>query len=1343
LKARKGYQSVDYNPFESTTAGKQIKLTESQKEVWYSTLLGNDANCAYNECIGLHLHGELKIELFKEAFSKTVKRHQSLRSCIEKDGQYMEVFEHVSFEVIEKDFSKSGVTELESRIKKYIEEIVLIPFDLSQLPLFSATLIKCSDTHHLFIFKIHHIICDGWSLGVILKDISRFYNQEDLSLSSELFSTYAEELNKFNETSEYRKTEDYWIQQYKELVPLINLPIDFQRGKIRSFKSTRYDIELPDHLYETLKTMSAKHQVSFVNTLLAVFEIFIHKISRHEQIVTGVPNAGQAESGMYELVGHCVNLLPLKAEIDQNINFSTYLAQRKQYLLDAYENQKLTFGSLLKKIPVERDSARIPLIPVVFNVDMGLDQGVKFNGLEHLLVSNPRKCENFELFLNVTGSENKIILEFSYNISLFQAETIKRWSEEFIELIENICNKPESAIKDLNIITVSEKKLLDEWSGFRKITPVSTNVVKCFDKIVSKFPDKNALIYQNERIKYSQLDQISNKISNYLLSTGIKQGSHIAVCLHSSPEFIYSVLAILKSACCFIPIDPEIPEERIRFILEESNVNIIIKESYWHPSFLQDISFLEFNIDETEKFENLPSDRTHIAIKPDTAAYIMYTSGSVGEPKGVCVPHKAIVRLCKNSNFIEYSDKLRFLQLSNVGFDASTFEIWGSLLNGAELVLMPYIRPTLSQIAEVITENKIDVLWLTSGLFTLMVDSESNSLKSLKYLLSGGDVLSVPHVIQAMGILGPGKIINGYGPTENTTFTTTYKLFDMTGIKRSVPIGQPVSNTYVYILDDNLKHVPIGIEGQLYTGGEGLALRYHNKEALSKEKFIKDPYDVSGKSIIYKTGDIVRWNNSGEIEFIGRDDNQIKIRGFRVEINEIERVIRDYKGIKECAVIVKGDNAINKNLVAYVVYRSEVFNNNDLLSYLESLLPDYMIPSQFISVDKLALNEQGKIDRNDLLNIKTEIKDSNVDYFAPISETEKFISSIWQNVLLRENISVNSNFFKIGGHSLAAIQILAEIEKKYSISLPLSVFFEHTTISSLAKVVSSKAGSITQQSLVTINDNGNKIPLFVVHGAGLHVFLFNTLRTKMSADQPIYALQARNQNNKKSIFNIEETASFYITEIMKVHPTGPYALSGYSLGGYIALEMTKQLQTMGKKVVFLGMFDTDAYIHKRYFVPENSKKNKLIKLNATHRLNQAIFYFKGFCKNPSSFLTQKWRTMIQKIKNKLLFGKLPDNNQEDDLMKYNPLVEYLNMNALKNYYLSSFNADLDIFKATEKQYYIEDFEYYGWKNYVKGNIRIYDIPGSHSDMFNPPNVDVFAKLLQKRLDEINSNVKPE
>jgi len=698
---------------------------------------------------------------------------------------------------------------------------------------------------------------------------------------------------------------------------------------------------------------------------------------------------------------------------------------------------------------------------------------------------------------------------------------------------------------------------------------------------------------------------------------------------------------------------------------------------------------------------------TNIKGGANDPAYVMYTSGSTGRPKGVCIPNRAIVRLVRNSNYLEFSKELVFLQLSNVSFDASTLEIWGALLNGAQLVLIPQQKPTLSEITDAIHRYGVTTVWFTSGLFNLLVDEHLIELATLKNILTGGDVLSVPHISKALEALGPGVLINGYGPTENTTFTCCYPINDLNDIPGSIPIGYPIANTQVYILDKDQNPVGIGEEGELYTGGSGLALGYLNQAELTAEKFIDDPFSVeanlpSGQAgaKMYKTGDLVRWSTDGRIEFVGRVDNQIKLRGFRIELGEIEAALLELEDVKDGVVICREDRPDDKQIIAYYVDNNENSTeerSNEIRSNIEriirSQLPDHMVPTAFVKMQELPLNPNGKVDRKALPqpDIRTHVR--NEKFESPRDHLERTLASIWQQLLGVEQIGVHDNFFELGGHSLLGISMFEQIKKQFDQELSLSALFQAPTVAKLASMLKDGGYKQLWENLSPIQPNGSFPPFFCVHGDEANYFIPQYL----GKVQPFYAFFHQGEDGSKIKYTkVEDLATHFIKEMKTVRSKGPYYLGGYSFGGIVAYEMAQQLIAEGEEIGLLAMFDTAEPNEHARSMDEEKKFYDPIK--------KAIM-----------------RPMAQRYLN--------SGNPIPPKLRHFYIIDTYDK-AIHAYKAKKLKGDLTLFRAKATTGNAK----MGWEDLVQGEVTVHEVPGDHYSMIKEPDVRVLAEKLAEQLD---------
>ncbi|MBL7939470.1 MAG: amino acid adenylation domain-containing protein [Flavobacteriales bacterium] len=1181
------FVAVDFDPFTGPAIQRTIPTTEAQREVLTASEMGVDASCAYNESVSLELKGALDQAALERAMHELVNRHESLRATLNASGTRMLVTDEVRFELPFADLSSLNEAERAKQLDAIAQKDMTTPFDLRNGPLFRAQLIKVAGDAHLLRLCGHHVVCDGWSLGIMMAEISALYNAAKSGGAPKLpeastFSEYSLATIDFAKSPDHASVERFWLDLYKGPIPRLDLPSDRARPKQKTYKGNRLDLLLTQDLVRGLKEVATRSGASFVTTLMTTFEVLLHKLTGDSDIVVGLPAAGQSDLGMKHLVGHCVNLLALRSRIDEEQGFIEHLKARRTGVLDAFDNQKYTFGTLLRKLNVPREPGRIPLCPVVFNIDMNMDDGVGFDGLQHRFISNPRAFENFELFLNATGNEGHLTLEWSYNTDLFDEATVRSWMDQLVALIKRVSEAPSATIADL----ISDAALAGElqmpkpeWHGRATAYPKS-DIGSLFDEVAVKHADRIAVELLDQKLNYRELQERVHALSNALIAMGVKPGEPVGLCMDRSFDMVVAMLATLRAGGCFVPFDPAYPADRLAFMFSDTDVKVMLTQRHL-ANALPKHNAKNIFLDEVKA----NGDAAAPKVSPDAPAYIMYTSGSTGTPKGVVVPHRAIVRLVREQNFVAFGPDLCWLQLSNISFDASTLEIWGALLNGGRLALQAQQKPTLPEICDAIAKHKVTSVWFTVGLFNVLVDEQLERLRSLKHILTGGDVLSVPHVKKALKVLGPNVLINGYGPTENTTFTCCFPINSEASIMDSVPIGFPLNNTTVHVLDEQRNPVPVGRKGELYTGGDGVALGYWKRDDLTAERFIDDPFSGKSGAKLYRTGDIVKWQADGSIAFIGRADGQVKIRGFRVELGEIENAISTMPGIRDRVVMARKDLPGDHQLVAYIVpadFDPEIDKKRGealiamVRRSLQERLPAYMLPSFHVLLNEIPLNPNGKVDKKKLPVPDRRAVQMTVEHVAPRNETERRIAEIWSKVLGLDNIGIHSSFFDLGGHSILGIQVLTQIEQQFGRTYGLNLLFRSPTIAELAlelNVTQNEVVAAELKNVTPIKPEGNRVPLFCVHGDEANHFLPRYLH----AEQSFYGIVHQGEGGQPLRFTTVETiAAHYIEELQVLLPNGPYNLCGYSFGGLVAFEMARQLLDRGQEVPMVIMLDSYA-----------------------------------------------------------------------------------------------------------------------------------------------------------------------
>lgn len=1325
---------VEFDPF----AGPEIALiapaTEPQVEIWTSCLIGGTpANCAYNECFSLLLTGMFNPAAMDRALREMVNMHESLRTSFSADGKSIFVYKHITPDIDYKDLSKATTVERKGFIEDYNRQIAMTPFNLVTGPLFKAALFKLTENEHLLTLVAHHIVCDGWSIGIMMQDLSKLYSGyakgETVKLPAPpLFSQYSLDQMMQNDTGLNKETERYWLDQFMGSGHLMDLPTDYPRPSLRTYKSHRMDLVLDGALSNNVKKLAKAKGVSLVTTLLAAFEVFLKQLTGQEEIILGLPSAGQPATENYRLVGHCVNLLALRSYPKSNISFAEYLKQRSSEVLDAYDHQQYTFGSLLKKLSISRDPSRLPLVPVMFNIDMGLDNDVDFYQLHHKLISNPREYENFEIFLNIAGHEEAPTLEWSYNTQLFKPSTIKKMMDSFEFLLQELIKNPDVQIGKIQTLDSAEVTVLySKWNDTGVPYPNETPLHTLISKQAGQTADKTAISFGKQKITYRELNERANQLAAILIKNGVKKGDKVAFSMDRCAELVITMLAVMKAGGIYIPLDPIFPINRINYMLEDSQAVVLFTSRNYKGRYGSKAKELVLE-DEWENITEYPTTDPEVAVTGHDLVYILYTSGSTGMPKGVQIYQHSLVNFLysmQREPGITAYDKL--VAVTTISFDIAGLELFLPLLTGAEIVLVDAATAKDGRaLLDVIKSEKATVMQATPYTWRIMLEAGWDKSAPIK-AICGGEALPAELAGRILG--AAGSLWNVYGPTETTIWSTVKQITD----PGKITIGRPIDNTSIYILDKFLKPLGPSIPGEIYVGGEGVAAGYLNRSELTAEKFVSDPFvDIPGAKM-YNTGDLGRFLLNGEIECLGRVDAQVKIRGYRIETGEIEYQLVNSAGAKEAVVLAKPDSFGIDKLVAFVVAPGVEDESSQAQSWKEVLkdsLPDYMVPDNFVFLTEMPLTPNGKVDKKALGKVGVLKIDAALSYQAPRTDVEKMVADIWTEYLEVEKVGVYDNFFELGGHSLIAVQVMTRIEKETGKRLPLAALFETSTVEKLALMLELDGKSITWDSLVPIKPKGTKMPLYMVHGAGLNVLLFNTLAMHMDDDQPVYGLQAKGLDGvEEPLGSIEEIAAHYIDAIMTQNPNGPYALAGYSFGGIIAYEMARQLETLGKEVKVLAMFDTYAYRspHHDPYLIKMAKRARFFKDKIAYALSSPSGIMETIAEKKTS-LSRRAKRLWWKFK----YGK---EQKQEGFFGYSNKIDEMNNLAEKRYQLKPYDIAVEVFRAETKTFYMDDFEYLGWKPYALKGVNIHPIPGEHNTIFKAPNDIKFAQVLQKCLDD--------
>jgi amino acid adenylation domain-containing protein len=1051
-------EALDFDPF----AGGEILLTapstEPQREIWTAARLGHEASLAFNESNSLDLHGALDVGALRAAFQDLVARHESLRATFSSDGTTLVVAAQASAALPLVELATLDEPERAARLAGILAAEVESPFDLEQGPLLRAQVLRLGPEHHRVIFTAHHIVCDGWSTAVLVKDWARLYSARVMGTPAALepvqrFSDYARAQAANQGQASRVQAESYWVRQYEGAIPALELPAERPRPARKSFRARREDVTLDSELVRGLRRAGAREGASFFATLLASFGALLQRLTGQQELVIGIPAAGQAVDGQRALVGHCVNTLPLRLRVDPAEPFRALVKRARGQVLDAFEHQDLTFGALLQKLPLARDPSRPALVSVVLNVDQALPaEALAFAGLQVEFHSNPRHFETFDLFVNaLDGGDGRCTLECQYNTDLYDRATLLRWTGALQTLARAALADMGTPVGLLPVLEPAERqRLLVAWNDTGTAPRGEARVHRLFSAQAARQPEAVALLGSEGTLSYAQLERRSNQLAQRLVRLGVAPDVPVGLCLERGFDTLVALLAILKAGGGYLPLESNYPRERLAFMLNDAAVPLVITQRSL-LALLPEHAGRTLLLDELgAELAAEASTCPAVEVTADSLAYVIYTSGSTGRPKGTEIPHHAVVRLVCDVDYVGLGPEQTLLHAANLAFDASTFEIWGALLNGGRVALYPDSVPNGAGLQRAIAQYGVTTLWLTAALFNAVVDEDPALLRGARQVLTGGEALSVPHVVKALATLPETRLFNGYGPTESTTFATTWPIPpDFDARARAVPIGRPIRATRLYVLDPEFQPVPVGVVGQLYISGAGLARGYLKRPELTAERFLPDPFgDVPGARL-YRTGDLVRYLPDGALDFVGRADDQVKVRGFRIELGEVEAALLAHPDVAQAAVIARRDRSGAQALVAYAAPRAGCALDEDgLLAHLQRSLPKFMLPQHLLLLERLPLNASGKVDRRALP--APVIESAAQAYAAPETQLESLVAELWQQALGIGRLGRHDNFFKLGGHSLLAAQVLSRLNREQGFVVPFRVVFEAPTVAQFA-----------------------------------------------------------------------------------------------------------------------------------------------------------------------------------------------------------------------------------------------------------------------------------------------------
>ncbi|MDB5136023.1 MAG: amino acid adenylation protein [Mucilaginibacter sp.] len=1103
---------------------------------------------------------------------------------------------------------------------------------------------------------------------------------------------------------------DYWREKLQGVAQL-HLNADLTRTNDRNADKAVTEFLIDSEKSEQLVRLNYELDVDLFTVLLSAFKVLLYRYSNQEDIcvlspviVTEQLNSPDPHS----------NILAFRSSLNGEVKFVDLIKQVNATLLEARKHQKAPFEKIVEAITAEKNENSLFNVMFVFLNDDETDP----------ILEQPSK---YDLTFILKETSSGILLKIEYAADLYLEGTIKRMAGHYHQLLDSIIKDPHKSIGALPILTPTEMHdVLVKFNNTLSTYPAKKTIVNLFEEQVLKTPENIALRQQSLTLTYREVNERANQLARYLVDHGVNKGDNVGLLVARGFDMIIGMYAIMKAGGAYVPIDPEYPIERQEYILHNSSVTKVVADgNYSLESLTPANQFIKINTLELISFA------THnLGVKVDSKqlAYTIYTSGSTGRPKGVMIEHHSAVNLILwvNTEFNIGSDD-RLLFITSMCFDLSVYDIFGMLASGGSIVIVEqHELMDVPKLKDMLIKHNItfwDSVPTTMDYLVRELEAEDNEYlqKNLRLVFMSGDWIPVSLPGRIKKYFSNAQVISLGGATEGTIWSNYYPIEKVDSNWSSIPYGKPINNNFFYILNEQLQPVPIGIPGELYIGGVGVARGYANEKEKTDYSFVEDPFSDRAGGRMYRTGDLGRMLPNLNMEFIGRRDDQVKIRGYRIELGEIESVLRQSEFIKQAVVLARADKDGKKRLVSYIVGKDN-YDRELVISYLKSKLPDYMVPALWLELNDLPLTSNGKIDKKALPDFDAE-EQLKEQYAEPVTESEKVLVEIWKEVLKLKTVGANDNFFDIGGHSLLAVQIMTKIEKKTSKKFQIAILFKYPTVRSLNAFIQKDNKEPTWKSLVAIKASGNNMPFYIVHGAGLNVLNFNSLALHLHPEQPVYGLQAKGLDGEEDpMDSITDIAKFYVSELLEHNPSGPYAIGGYSIGGFIAVEMARQLEKMGKKVKMLAIFDTDA---------DNAAATKKWHEILYKKIKRYMPKFLGGTQSLSRQLYIVAQRQVAGFTDKLGVTKKAKSKDYYQLLDN---IQAKHDYALVNYKLTPFNTPVYLFNAKTYVHYNDDAEYYGWKKFALNITDRCLVPGNHLTMLQPPNVEEFASILQKALD---------
>ncbi len=1299
-------------------ARRQRSLSRAQRRIWFLDRFDPD-HVVFNVANAVRIRGPFDVERARAALADVVARHEPLRlSFRELDGEPVGVV----LDEVSVGLPCEDVAGLEAA-RERARELARAPFELGVGPPFRFHVLRVAAAEHVLVLVIHHIVTDRWSLSVLLDEFVRIYatTGDEHAALEPLPCSFAEWIDRARLAASPLRTRellDYWKHALGERPPTLDLPLDRTRPPLLTFRGRRLSLQLSPELVTAVRAFARALRCTPTMVYLAAFVALLRRYARQDELLIATFLAGRTDVASESLVGLFVNTLVLRAQLADDPSFPALVKAMRKRFLEAHAHQELPFEELLEALELDRDVSRPPLVQVAFNHQNTKLPSGDAAGWKLEVEDVDPSVARFELSLTVRDAPGGGLETcFEFNTELFQDDTIRRMGEQYGLLLAGAlaggpsCERPAASLPLLD--AAERERLLVAWNDTSLDVPATTLSAAFFAQ-AARTPERIAVVCAGTELTYAALTRRIVRLARVLRDHGAGPGQLVGLHVERSADLVTAVLATLATGAAYVPLDPAFPAERLAFVLEDARAALLVTEhgsadglAFDGPrvDLAQALAGEDARADDSKNASDSPQNRS---ADPRSLAYVLYTSGSTGRPKGVAIEHDAVLNLLAGIDRelrVHADDTL--LAITTLSFDIAALELFLPLLRGARVVVATSEEATDPvRLAARLDEVGATVFQATPVTWQLLLESGWNGRRDLR-ALCGGEAM--PRDVAQRLLERTGALWNVYGPTETTVWSTCHRI---ERVDREIPIGRPLANQRVYVLDERGEPVPPGVPGELWIAGRGLARSYLRRPELDLERFHPDPFGPGGR--MYRTGDLARWRAEGVLEHLGRADQQVKVRGFRIEPGEIETLLRRAPGV-EAAVVVARALADDTRLVAYIAHGEQTPPDvATLRSALASTLPDYMVPSAFVLLERLPETPNGKVDRRALPAPELARDGVGARYAPPENDLELGLVAIWERLLDVHPVGIQDDFFLLGGHSLLAIRLVGEVETAFGKRLPLTELFRAPTVAGVAAALTRIDGASSTPGVVALRAEGDAVPLFLLRG----IFLYRDLAERLAAGRAVYGVHVQAELEALaeggSAATIDELVEAYRLEIQRLRPTGPYLLGGVSFGGVLAFELARALRARGEEVALVAVLDT--------LLPGAERRRLLSWLR--HQLALAA------SRGPRDVL-DRWRA--RRGAQGLLGPELRnDDGATTDLRRARARLVQA---ATRGYVPAPYDGALALFRATDRTRTPgwEVTPELGWRGVARGPFAIHDVPGDHLGMLREPDVALLAERLQAEL----------